>query len=62
MNHDACHCADYKSSCPRTCYRARLTKEYFDYGYPLEVYWGHMRETTTCPLNKEFNLNEDTVE
>jgi hypothetical protein len=28
MNHDACHCYDYKKGvCPKKCYRAKLTEE-----------------------------------
>lgn len=31
MNHDVAHCFDYKKNkCPKSCYRAQVTQEYFE--------------------------------
>lgn len=52
MNHDACHCLDYKNKCPKDCYRAKLTREYFEMkragkiDFPTS--WGHFRKTPIC--------------
>ena len=27
MNHDYAHCLDFKPSCPRSCFRARLARD-----------------------------------
>lgn len=52
MNHDATHCADYKSGkCPASCYRAQLTKELKskDFHYCLPVSWAYFKGTKECP-------------
>ena len=52
MNHDATHCLDYKKSCPKSCYRAQLTKELKEIVYPLPVSWCHFKGTKECPKER----------
>lgn len=65
MNHYYCHCLDYnESECPKTCFRAKLTKEYnercIDFvGIP--VTWANLRNNTLCPLNKPKHTNADRI-
>lgn len=53
MNHDATHCADYRpGQCPKDCYRAQLTKEYYDRALELSylpVSFAHLSGTDECP-------------
>ena len=49
MNHDASHCLDYKQSCPKSCYRAKLTEELKHIDYPLSVSWMHFKDTKERP-------------
>lgn len=51
MNHDATHCADYNSKCPKSCYRAQLTEELRRTGYPLPVSWALFKNTPYCPIS-----------
>ena len=53
MNHDATHCADYKKSCPQSCYRAQLTAELKEIYYPLPRSWSHFAGTKECPMTKK---------
>ncbi len=52
MNHDAAHCADYKKSCPKSCYRAQLTEELKRIQYFLPTSWCHFKGTKECPIEK----------
>lgn len=49
MNHDATHCANYTKGCPKTCYRAQLTKELKEIVYPLPTSWAYFKGTKECP-------------
>lgn len=60
MNHDATHCADYKKSCPKTCYRAQLTKELREIVYVLPTSWAHFEGTGEC-LKEKKNGNRKTT-
>lgn len=53
MNHDMTHCADYKASCPKSCFRAQVTEELKRIYYPLPVSWAHFKGTEECPLCKK---------
>lgn len=55
MNHDATHCLDYTSKCPKDCYRAQLTEELKHRNdlYYLPISWAHFGETKECPRRKE---------
>lgn len=49
MNHDACHCLDYKKGkCPKSCYRAKLTQDYLELKAAGKVdfftTWAHLGE------------------
>lgn len=46
MNHsDICHCLDYDpKKCPESCFRARITKDLKESGYPYPVSFAHLRE------------------
>ena len=50
MNHDATHCLDFKKSCPKTCYRAQLTRDLRNRFYPLPTSWSHFKYTRECPI------------
>ena len=52
MNHDATHCLDYKKSCPKSCYRAQLTKELKNIYYPLPVSRAHFKGTKECETER----------
>lgn len=57
MNHDATHCADYEPSCPKSCYRAKLTRdlqERTDLFY-LPISWSNFRGSSECPRAKIRN-------
>ena len=51
MNHDYTHCADYEESCPKKCFRARLTedlkKRKEDLKY-LPISWANFKGTDWC--------------
>ena len=49
MNHDATHCYDYTSACPKSCYRAQLTEELKRIDYHLPVSWSLFKYTDYCP-------------
>ena len=58
MNHDVSHCLDYKKGkCPKDCYRAKVTREYFELkaagkiDFPTS--WMHFKETNYCLKEKE---------
>ena len=51
MNHDATHCADYTTACPKSCYRAELTA---DLRKRNDLLWlpmsfAHFKGTDECP-------------
>ena len=56
MNHDYAHCLDFKPSCPRSCFRARLAR---DLQANKEQYIGmtfsymHFRESGLCQIDEE---------
>ena len=54
MNHDACHCYDYKKGkCPSNCYRAKLTEELKRIVYLLPTSWSHFEGTRMCPKTRK---------
>ena len=58
MNHDACHCADYKQNkCPASCYRAKLTQELKERNdlYYLPIWWSNFKQTKECPIKNGGN-------
>ena len=57
MNHDATHCLDYnEKTCPKSCYRAQLTKEFSEIDYELPVSWAKFRATNECPMNSTVTI------
>lgn len=59
MNHDACYCLDYDwSVCPKSCYRAKLTKEVYDSNCPWPVSFAHLKETEYCEIERSNNANK----
>lgn len=53
MNHDYTHCMDFRHNCPKRCMRAKLVREYEQYGelapYAFGlVSWGHFYGTDEC--------------
>lgn len=53
MNHDATHCANYTSRCPKSCFRAELTAELKKIYYPLPTSWADFEGTNECPKTKK---------
>lgn len=49
MSHDATHCADYTTACPKRCYRAQLTADLREIRYPFPTSWSHFKGTQMCP-------------
>lgn len=65
MNHDATHCFNHTSACPKTCYRAQLTEELKNIQYPLPVSWAWFKGTPDCPIGEsvihEYSKNGTSV-
>lgn len=60
MNHDACHCSDYKKDiCPEDCRRAKLTQDLKDHWSEYEeipMSFAHLKGSVYCikwPEGKE---------
>ena len=55
MNHDYAHCLDMKKDCPKSCFRAQLTREVERrddlQGIPLT--WTHFKGTDECKRGKK---------
>lgn len=49
MNHDATHCADYTTACPKGCYRAQLTADLRKTIYTLPTSWASFKGSKECP-------------
>lgn len=49
MNHDATHCANYCSKCPKSCYRAQLAEDLRRIDYRLPVSYALFKNTEYCP-------------
>lgn len=60
MNHDNAHCANYRPDCPRSCYRANLTREYkaLPPGVTFPVTWAAFFGTKEC-LRKDRERSVD---
>ena len=55
MNHDYAHCADYKQSCPQSCFRAQLVRDLKHKPYPFLVSWMHLEGTEECMKERREN-------
>ena len=55
MNHDATHCLDYTSKCPKDCCRAQLTEELKHRKdlYYLPISWSHLEGTILYEKNMD---------
>ena len=58
MNHDVAHCFDYrKKKCPKKCYRAQVTQEYFELSAAGKIdfptSWVHFEGSEYCALKKD---------
>lgn len=49
---DFCHCSDWKKDiCPKSCFRAGLTQDYHENGYPYPVSFSNFgSDPDFCPL------------
>ena len=54
MNHDATHCNNHTSDCPKTCYRAQLTQDLKDNHYPFPTSWASFMDTDECPIGRSI--------
>ena len=62
MNHDYAHCLDYNEQiCPKTCFRARLTKDYLDSKAEFPVTWSKLWNTPSCELTKPKPTHADQI-
>lgn len=54
MTHDYAHCLDFKRTCPKECFRAKLVrdldKRHLD---RIGISWMHLKGTEECPLKGE---------
>lgn len=60
MNHDATHCADYITTCPKYCYRAELTadlRKRIDL-LRLPMSFAHFKGTKECPKYPKLSKGE----
>ena len=56
MNHDYAHCLDFKKTCPKKCFRAKLVRDLQKREEELKdipLAWVHFRKTEKCPKNKK---------
>ncbi len=55
MNHDYAHCLDLKKSCPKSCFRAQLTRDVEERDDLKEVplTWTHFKGTDECKRGKK---------
>lgn len=49
MNHDATHCFNCSDACPKSCYRAQLTRELELIRYELPTSWASFKYSKECP-------------
>lgn len=62
MNHDYAHCLDYDEvTCPKTCFRAKLTKDYLDSKAEFPVTWSKLWNTPSCELTKPKPTHADRI-
>ena len=53
MNHDYAHCLDYKSTCPKKCFRGELVRDLQRQPYPLPASWMHFKGTSECMRGRD---------
>ncbi len=61
MNHDATHCLDCKSDCPKSCFRAQLTRELEKIVYTLPVSWSHFYGTKECEKRDGTMMTDNEI-
>lgn len=49
MNHDATHCFNWTTSCPKTCYRAQLMEDLRRIDLRIPVSYAYLKYTPECP-------------
>lgn len=63
MNHDYAHCADFKPSCPRNCFRAKLERDLRTNGMNyvgIPISYVHFKESGMCQMEWEGEDDENT--
>lgn len=58
MNHDYAHCANMTDECPKSCFRAQLTR---DLKEGMVVSFMSMKNTDMCPLTKKDRVMEIVI-
>lgn len=56
MNHDYAHCADFKMSCPRNCFRAKLERDLRTNGMNyvgMPISYVHFKKDGLCQIDEE---------
>lgn len=55
LNHDCCHCFDFKMDCPGDCYRAQLERDLDSPDnslHPIFLSYAHLEGTKECKRKK----------
>ena len=62
MNHDYAHCLDLKKNCPKSCFRAQLTREVEQRKELQEIplTWAHFKGTDECRRGKKNEGSNST--
>lgn len=56
MNHDYAHCADFRSDCPKKCFRGQLVRDLVNHLIlPRGVSWVHFAGTEECKRKERRN-------
>ena len=62
MNHDYAHCADYNTeTCPETCFRGQLVRDYRERELGVPVSWMSFKDTTECKEYCRKQTNADLI-
>ncbi len=58
MNHDYAHCLDLKKNCPKSCFRAQLTREVEQRKelHEIPLTWVHFKGTDKCRRGKKNDI------
>ena len=62
MNHDYAHCADYNTeTCPETCFRGQLVRDYRERELGVPVSWMSFKGTAECKEYCRKQTNADMI-
>lgn len=62
MNYDYAHCADYNTeTCPETCFRGQLVRDYRERELGVPVSWMSFKDTAECKEYCRKQTNADLI-